>query len=223
MSQLRWDSDKFHLGLKRHVFFNRDAPLSGDSGALRQSQSSSRLNLGNTNIPSSDVASSSSLTQLPSSDTLNVFENIGPFEHHEFKNPSDFEPKQNPRSLETFIDMNEMELSKVIFGKNRPENITLGERQGLQDLARNDKIDIEKADKGSSIVIMDREDYVKEGLSQLENPKFYCEKSENQTEHHNKIICDSLQDMFKCGEITKKTLEYLRQACPRTPEFYMLP
>ena len=70
---------------------------------------------------------------------------------------------------------------------------------------------------------MDRKDYVKEGLSQLENPEFYCEKSENLTDKHSKIICDYLQGMFKRREITKKTLEYLRQECPRTPEFYMLP
>ena len=119
----------------------------------------------------------------------------------------------------------------VLYGKGRtdiivpntPENITLGERKGLKDLSRNDKIVIKKADKGSSIVIMDREDYVKEGLSQLENPKFYCEKSENLTAYYNKIICDFLQNMLKHGEITKKTLEYLWQECPRTPGFYMLP
>ncbi len=53
-----------------------------------------------------------------------MFKNIGPFEHREFMKPSDFEPKQNPHSLETFIDMNEIQLSEVIFWKNKPENIT---------------------------------------------------------------------------------------------------
>ena len=124
MSQLRWNLDKFHLGLKRHVFFNRDAPVSGDSGALRRSQSSTQLNLSQSQIPSSSVSSSTSMTELTPSHTLNVFENIGPFEHQEWRNPLGFVPKQNPRSLETFINMNETELSKVIFGKNEPENIT---------------------------------------------------------------------------------------------------
>ena len=65
---------------------------------------------------------------------INPFGNIGPFEQKEFKNPSTFEPKLNPRSLETFIDVNKRDLSKIIFEKNKLENITPGERKGLRDI-----------------------------------------------------------------------------------------
>ena len=48
-------------------------------------------------------------------------------------NPSDFEPKQSPTSLELLIDMNKIHLSEVIFGKSKPENTTKAERRGLEE------------------------------------------------------------------------------------------
>jgi hypothetical protein len=43
------------------------------------------------------------------------------------------------------------------------------ERQALEELQQNTSIIIKPADKGSAIVILDREQYVQEALRQLQN------------------------------------------------------
>ena len=82
---------------------------------------------------------------------------------------------------------------------------------------------IKKADKGSNIVIMNRADYIAEGTSQLNNEKFYKAVDENLTKSHNAEINKFLQRMRVNGEISEKTLDYLLERTPRTPEFSMLP
>ncbi len=218
MGELRGDLDKFQLSLKRHVFFNREtAPLRASKSASQLSRSSQSSCTGTTQNNSLTLDKN---LPLP---LINPFGNIGPFEHREFKKPSNFEPKQNPHSLETFIDVNEWDLSKTIFEKNKPENVTPGERKGLRDLSQNKNIVIKKADKGSNIVIMNRADYIAEGNSQLTNEKFYRAIDENLTNSHNAEISKFLRRMSVNGEISEKTLDYLLESNPQTPEFYMLP
>ncbi len=223
MSELRQDLDKFHLRLKRHVYLNRD-PVVTDVGT-KVGRSQSFCNVSQSQGSTLGPRTSESLTQV--SDLHNIdadmFKNLGPFEHREFTKPSDFEPKQNPQSLETFIDMNEIQLSKVISRKNKPQNIMKEERQGLRELAMRDDIVVKKADKGSNIVIMRRDDYVAKGLKQLSDTKYYLPQSENLTQKHNKEIGNFLRLMRRCGEISEKTFQYLWREDPRTLEFYLLP
>ncbi len=75
----------------------------------------------------------------------------------------------------------------------------------------NRKIIIKPADKGSNIVIMNRTDYVQEGLRQLNDGKFYRKMDGDLTDVHLKKVKDVVDEMVENKEITKKTGEYLLQ------------
>ncbi|KAJ4948139.1 hypothetical protein JOQ06_019679, partial [Pogonophryne albipinna] len=54
-----------------------------------------------------------------------------------------------------------------------PSNMSLGEHQALEELQGNMGIILKPADKGGSVVIMDRGQYIREAMRQLEDPN-YC-------------------------------------------------
>ena len=68
---------------------------------------------------------------------------------------------------------------------------------------------IKKPDKGSAVVIQNREDYIKEGLRQLSDMKFYLLQEDNLTPIHSKLIKDAVKLMMRNKEISMKTAEYL--------------
>lgn len=57
--------------------------------------------------------------------------------------------------------------------QNKQDNLTRKERIALKDLIKNPHIVINKADKGSTIVVEDREDYVRNAMSHLNDPTVY--------------------------------------------------
>jgi len=77
-----------------------------------------------------------------------------------------------------------------------PPNLTAEEVRALTELANNKHI-VKPADKGSAIVIMDREQYIWEGYRQLNDPKYYTKLTSpiypNTIPIVNKII-QTLQD-----------------------------
>ena len=65
---------------------------------------------------------------------------------------------------------------QLLYSKNkrRPrQNLTKEERQGLNELTTNSEIVIQKADKGSAVVVMNTKDYLREGYRQLSHTNFY--------------------------------------------------
>ncbi len=221
MGELRGDFDKFHRRLKLYTHFNRD-PVS----EIRPKRVNSCTDISATDDTSHTVADAAMYVDVGGRRIRVITDkmrSLGPFTHPTFTNPSTYEPPNTPRALETLIDTNEFDLSKIKFNKARSENITKDERAGLKALMNNPDIVIKQADKGSAVVLMDRCDYVAEGLSQLSNAKFYQELSGTPTQEHEKEICDFLTKMKNRGEISKKTFEYLAPDQSRTPEFYLLP
>ena len=145
-----------------------------------------------------------------------------PFEHPDLKLPSTFNP-QMPSNLEhiyhTFIDQ--------VLAHNpshkRRRNLKKSEYAALSSLGVNESIVIKKADKGSNIVIMNKSDYIREGLRQLMNQKFYRKLKLNPTDKCRKKAISLIEDMFSNHEISAKTMEYLKEGGERTSQFYMLP
>ena len=82
---------------------------------------------------------------------------------------------------------------------------------------------IKPADKGSAVVIQDREDYINEAMRQLSNPVHYMPLEEDLTWSHSLRITAFLQTMLDRDEITQKIFDYLRPLNSRTPQFYLLP
>ena len=75
----------------------------------------------------------------------------------------------NNKTVKQFLTKVEEEIiSDVLNREQQPgDNITRAERLALHKLAENTDIIINKADKGSTIVVQNKADYVKEGLKHL--------------------------------------------------------
>lgn len=115
------------------------------------------------------------------------------------------------------------------FGKNfiinnERYNLTNQEFSALNKLKNNSNIVIKPADKGGSLVIMDKDNYLLEAYKQL-NDKNYYKKLKSPIFQSNKSNVEKvLTDMYNDGYINRKQLEYLSGPDnPRPRRFYILP
>ena len=76
----------------------------------------------------------------------------------QFKAKSSFNPRNKDAAIEIYMSSLEVKLMKFEIPKDKYNNLTSKERQVLYDL-KNDKNNVIKgADKGSVVVVWDRED-----------------------------------------------------------------
>ena len=93
----------------------------------------------------------------------------------QFKAKSSFNPRNKDATIEIYMSSLEEKLMKLEIPKDKYNNLTSKERQVLHDL-KNDKNNVIKgADKGSTVVVWDREDYIKEAEKQLGDSDVYEE------------------------------------------------
>jgi len=196
INELRHDLDKFHVSLRRDLFFNKTVPTNNPNDS----------NISNITMNSQDFG--------PDPDD--------PFDHRNFRNKSNWCPK-GPTNLESLITFNEAQLTKYKPMAPSNHNLTRGEKLALADLSHKIQIVIKPADKGSAVVVQDRDDYIREGMRQLNNPNFYIETPEDLTHKHNLEINSLVDELEQNGEIHKKCAEYLTNAQPRTSQLYLLP
>jgi len=194
ISDLKQDLDHFHTSLRRSLFFNRGV-------------------VSNTSLDQSTMSIQPDTT---------VRDEHGPFNHHKFKNPSKWSPK-GPIQLESMIVFNNNQLSTLVPRAPNKQNLTREEKKAMTDLMANNDIVIKPADKGSAVVIQNKEDYIKEGLRQLGDRNFYIEVPEDLTNTHNEHIEKLIQDLVLKEEITEKCADYLYIEKPRTSQLYLLP
>ena len=80
---------------------------------------------------------------------------------------------------------------------NRPQplkpNITKSEYEALMNLSNRTDIVIKKADKGSATVVCSSDWYENEALRQLSDTSFYKKVDVNNTEEHESLITNSLE------------------------------
>ena len=93
----------------------------------------------------------------------------------------------------------------------------------LQQLQEIKSIVIKKADKGSNVVILNREDYIQEAMRQLKNKQFYQECSENLTNKHHQMVQELVTELLEKEFISDQTYNFLSTGGKRTSVFYLLP
>ena len=59
------------------------------------------------------------------------------------------------------------------YKQDKHDNLTRKERLALRELIDNPRIVINKADKGSTIVVEDRDEYISNAMVHLKNPNVY--------------------------------------------------
>ena len=132
-------------------------------------------------------------------------------------NTTDTERTQlGPRVLEDALEAMKCEIAKL-EGKQQqqqqhstPEhnNLTRKERLTLKELASNHDLVINKADKGSTIVVRDRSDYVEEGIQHLSDENTYLPLDRDHTTEVTKFVSDTLQDLKKAGLLSPKMANF---------------
>ena len=140
------------------------------------------------------------------------------------KSNSNWIPPIGPSNLETVININELGVLNTKITAPKCKNSTLTEKKALRALlAGNDTIIIKPADKGGAIVVQNKDDYIKEGLRQLSDEKFYTKLDHDMTETHNLKVIEQLEAMKVGGEISEKVRDHLTLHKPRNSQLYLLP
>ena len=145
-----------------------------------------------------------------------------PFEHTSFKNKSTFNPI-GPFQLESVFYSIEQNLHRQKYIQPRHRNLSTEEYKAIKSLQHNPDIVIKPADKGSAIVVLDKQYYITEGLRQLNDHNFYEQTS---TDHTGEVINRvnlHVHNMLQRGQITQRTCNYLTTNIDRTQQLYLLP
>jgi hypothetical protein len=198
LSSTRADMDKFHRQMRLRHYFDKDSNLS-QSFIPTQSTDPNPLDL------------------------LNSQKEEWSFDDPKFRSKSKWKPPPGPPCLEAMAAANEIKLQSLIPRSPIIQNLTKAEKQCLAELKTRNDIIIKPADKGSSIVIQNVDDYIREGLRQLNDTNFYQKVDRDLTLTHSERITNALTKMQNQGEISQKCLQYLTDFKPRTARFYLLP
>ena len=75
--------------------------------------------------------------------------------------------------LEGVLEAIKIEISQIPTTDNLPPNLSRRERKALLELKCDKDLVINKADKGSTIVVQNRTDYIKTALEHLNDPVTY--------------------------------------------------
>ena len=90
-----------------------------------------------------------------------------------FSTKSTWNPPKGHPCLEVFLSQVENELFQITKQDLRYSNLSKEEWRAIRSLADDRSIVIKKADKGSCVVVWDRNDYVLEAEKQLSDPIVY--------------------------------------------------
>ena len=111
------------------------------------------------------------------------------------------------------------------FKKRVQGNFSRRLTEVLKKLQNDGNIIIQKSDKGNCTVVIDREQYIKEGMRQLNSCAHYTQIENDITNNISSLVHQTLIELLTKGEITKKQLEYLSPhggGKVRTAELYLL-
>lgn len=130
------------------------------------------------------------------------------------KAKSAFTPKTGrDQWLDMYIELVKNDVINNI-GRSGKLNTTRDERDAFFSLLQNPKIVIRPADKGSGIVILDKDDYLKKLHSEMEQSKSYEETDADMIDETMKRIRKLVNKMHKEGVISNELKQYL---IPRYP------
>ena len=116
----------------------------------------------------------------------------------------------------------EERLLDIEIPSKRYNNLTKDERDALCSLKDDPSIIIKGVDKGSVVVVWDREDYLKEAYKQLYNREVY-EEVPNDPNILINTIMKALEKIRLRGDLSCDTLNYFLVKDPKFARFYLLP
>ena len=110
--------------------------------------------------------------------------------------------------LEGVLEAMKIEISQIPITDNLPPNLSRSERKALRELKCDKDLIINKADKGSTIVVQNRTDYIKAALEHLNDPVTYAVLDGDPTSAICSGIDSSLQDFYNKGLLDKDMVAF---------------
>ena len=125
--------------------------------------------------------------------------------------------------LENAIEKIRREIDKIECTQSKTDNLTISERQALNALTKRTDLVINKANKGSTIVVQDREQCVSDGLVQLSDRKVYKPLSRDITSTVKAEITTKVETLYRTGMIDKEMRDFCMPPNEhRTSQLYFL-
>ena len=145
-----------------------------------------------------------------------------------FRTKSTWNPPKGHPNLEVFLSEVEKELFSCTSKKLGYSNLSTEEWKAMRSLADDRSIVIKKADKGSSVVVWDRNDYVMEAEKQLSDANVYKDVSFNEKMLQDLVGTSSklFQNLKSKGKISDKQLKYFTYEYKKASnlgKLYLLP
>ncbi|XP_063954030.1 uncharacterized protein LOC135153802 [Lytechinus pictus] len=103
------------------------------------------------------------------------------------------------------------------------DNLPREERQALSSLKNRSDIIIKPADKGSAVVVMDRQQYIDEAMKHLNNRSHYALPDSDPTCNFSLQIQSTLNDMKEQEHLSDKAHKFLSPTNAKPARFYLLP
>lgn len=143
-----------------------------------------------------------------------------------FQYPSNWEPNTAimDKDIQKLLETNRRALRTYSRPRDPPDNLSVAERQALNELRQHPNIIIKPADKGSKIVILDRNQYLVEANKQLSDSKYY-----KKIPHSLQLVTQTklrkiITSLYDRKVITAKQKYFLfGPNNPRPRQFYLLP
>ena len=120
--------------------------------------------------------------------------------------------------IETYLSSLEEKLLDIDIPKDMFNNLSKEERDALYSLKNDKTIVIKGADKGSAVVVWDREDYLKEAHKQLSDEEIY-EEATNDPSTVESTIFTALNKIRARGDLSADNLEYFFNKDPKSASF----
>ncbi|XP_068692864.1 uncharacterized protein [Montipora foliosa] len=143
---------------------------------------------------------------------------------HPFHVKSNWQPPPQPSvAFEDYLERTKYEIATIPFCDTQ-DNLSAKEREALTKLRANTKVNIKRADKGNTTVVMDTQRKITEGNDQVCDTNYYTPLQEPivvSTANKVKLIVNKLYVNKHIDETTFKWLNN-SQNPPRIPEFYTL-
>ena len=113
-------------------------------------------------------------------------------------------------------------LKKITNSRPYKSNITKEEQQALKKLRKDDNRMVLTADKGVSLVVLDKEEYIQKAQQLLQQPNYKPITSDPTTRHKNKLI-SLLKTIKSQGGMNDNLYRRLYPTGASSPKWYGLP
>ena len=142
---------------------------------------------------------------------------------YKFKPKNSWVPNTGDPVLRAFCFNVKKDLQEL--NPKQPDRFNLGKKgiRAISDLKKNPNIVIKKADKGSSVVVMNKSDYIREAERQLSDRNYYIPTEKDLTSEYHDYIQKLLFTYKQSEKVSSEIYKCLESKTVRTASLYLLP